>query len=443
MVQRMVAADARRDGERYGAARVPLEAATGEEAAPNRCIDGATKAEKGTVKLSSRQRRMGPRKQVASTEARKEAAKVEVKDLRKRIKRLRNKRLPAAELKLAEARGELNTALDGFMALPRMARGYFDRHRVVVLAAVGVVVFDIFLLHVALALSGAASLVVWGTSVTVPLAIAAANEGFGRLAGAIGLQTPGRHRLKLAAALFITGLGAMVVAFAMLMVFRAEATSAFNAALVALAHGGKAKLTFLVSPLWMGPLQIAGSLAVITLTALWTMAKGGREYREEILEPAKEALEQAEREREREDQKLEVLEQQLGRAKLRRHEIESEKRNAQVEDRVLESMLAAELEIKDGDGEASKGRYETEYIYNERIFKNGGVWRVAMATVLRRFRSPYTPGPTDVSAEEQLIEERQRQTEPKRRRTFWRSHEQYSPNGKHERPVDPDNVTKA
>jgi len=359
--------------------------------------------------------------------------------------RLTEQVLPPLETKAAELERVFKTKRDEYMATPRMLRGYFETHKVVVFVASAVVVFDCWVLHGVLEYSGMSPVTVWGTSLTVPLAIAATNHAFGVTAGAIGLRAPANRRMKLVAVLFVAGLGAMVIAFLLLTVFRAQAADSQNQAIQALANGDtKAQLTFFISPMWMGPLQIAGSFGAIAVTAFWVMAKEGREFMAMVLAPVRIEWEKAEAELAQIRQRVEGTHQELVVAALVEHQVEADAQAALVEADAGEDVLNAALAAEDALEGALQGEYEATYTYFDQIGKNGGVWRMAMATVFPQFGRPYTPGATDAAADDDLIAERHAQKEPKKRRFFGRTPTPApaSRNGHRDHHVDPDHLTK-
>jgi hypothetical protein len=261
---------------------------------------------------------------------------------------------------------------------------------------------------------------VWGTSLTVPLAIAAANHGFGVLAGAIGIRTPGERRLKLAAALFLAGFGALIIAFALLMIFRAVAADSMNAALTALASGHPAaNLQFFISPLWMGPLQVAGSFAAVSLTALWTMAKEGREYRSETLAPAKDGrtvaeadLTTAKDEIVRQKAQIAQTRAQLDAALLAPQEIEAEAEEARAQVICLTKEFQALVNTETALSNEMGAIYKTDRNYTRATYVNGGVWRMQRPTEYPKKGQPFTPGASDERSDPETIRQRHQEKGP-------------------------------
>jgi hypothetical protein len=431
-------------GQDYGAARTAENKSVGKDAAPNRWLTGASGVRKGTLRQQHIRRMVQFGQRVRSAEGRKAEAREKLLVLGQRLMRL-TEQLPPLEEKVTELERAFKAKRDEYMALPRMLRGYFETHKIVVFVGTAVVVFDCWVLHGVLEYSGMSPVTVWGTSVTVPLAIAATNHAFGVTAGAIGLRASSNTRVKLVAVLFVAGVGAMVIAFLLLTIFRAQAADSQNNAIQALANGDtKAQLTFFISPIWMGPLQIAGSFGAIAVTAIWVMAKQGREFVETLLTPARVEWENAEAELAQIRQRVESTQQELEAAALVEHQVEADAQAALVEADAAEDVLDAALDAEDALEGALHGEYEATYTYFDQIGKNGGVWRMAMATVFPKFGRPYTPGASDAAADDELIAERHAQKEPKKRRFFRRdaAPDPASRNGHREHHVDPDHLTK-
>jgi hypothetical protein len=432
-------------GRDYGAARMAEDKSVGKGAAPNRWLTGAIGVRKGTLTQEHIRRSVALAQRAPMAEGRKAEAKERLRVLGQRLMSLTEHVLPPLEEKASELERVFKAKLDEYMAMPRMLRGYFETHKVVIFVGAAVVVFDCWVLHGVLEYSGMSTVTVWGTSLTVPLAIAATNHAFGVIAAAIGLRAPARQRMKLVAALFIAGLASLVIGFLLLTLFRAQAADSQNQAIQALASGNtKAQLTFFISPIWMGPLQIAGSFGAIAVTAFWVTAKQGRDFMTMAVTPARIEWEQAKIELVEVRQRIEGTHQELETAALVEHQVEADAQGALVEaaagDKVLEAALGAEDALEG----ALQGEYEATYTYFDQIGKNGGVWRMAMATVFPKFGRPYTPGATDAAADDDLITERHAQKEPKKRRLFRRAPTPAptSRNGHRDHHVDPDHLTK-
>lgn len=432
------------DGSLFGRSRMPEDRALGPEASPNRVVSGGVGVRKGVLIQNAVRAGINALQRVRTAKARKGEAKAASAGLGRRLARLL-KQVAPLDKRAAALKDIYETRRDEYLALPRMTRGYFGSHWPVIAVGVGVVVFDVGLLHSVLEYSGAGPLTVWLTSLSVPLAIGASNHGFGVLAGGIGGRVAAGQRLKLAAVLALSGLGALLGAFVLLTLFRAQAADSQNAALQALADGDRhVSLTFFVSPVWMGPLQIAGSLAAITMTAFWVMAKPGRDFSALILAPAYEQWQRAEGELAVLTQRIEDSHGEMEAAALVEHQIEADAHAAQVEVQANERILKAALGAEDQLERAIQARYETTEQYYDRIGENGGVVTVALSTVHPRRGQPYTPGPVDVDVDDRFAAEPDAPRPPRgRRRRSARPAADPTPataggNGHRDHAVDPD-----
>lgn len=389
-------------GRAQGEVRADVADALAEDNGAYVFIEGAVGKRK-SVKGEATWRQIAPKYRQAETAgARADGEAARTQHIRQRVGELKERGLPLALQRLDQARTKVEVATAGLMAKPRLLRGYFSTPRPVFLAAGSVVCFDAFVLHGALVMSGLDVVSVWGTTATVAMAIAAANHAFGVLAGAIGLATPTQHRMRVAVVLFVAGFGAMLTAFLLLMVFRADATSATNEALRSIARGRMpSDLSFFISPLWMGPLQVGGSLAAISLTGFWTMAKESREYTELVIAPAAVAQATAARDVATVRGEIAAGEAALESSIVDKHGIEADGLGATAD---IATALAARDTAYDGEdslGDAAKGRYRDSYAYQEKLYRNGGLWRMATPSIrawfTRRWRSR---GPADLSGDE-------------------------------------------
>ncbi len=394
--------------------RVQRDLALGPKSAAAQYIDGGVRVREGVHEQASLEGTTPARRRQATAPARKSAAAAARRGLQDWLATLKRESLPLAERRLEEARKRRDAARACLAEMPRLLRGYFESRRPVFLAGLAVVIFDGFVLHGALEASGLDKLSIWGTSIAVPMAIAAANHAFGVLAGAIGLATPPRHRLRMAAFLFVVGLGAMVVSFGLLMTFRASAADATNASLTKIAEGNfNAQLEFFVSPIWMGPLQVGGSLAAITLTAFWTMAKAGREHRAMVLAPAEAEHGRAERAVKEVEGEIEAGHARLRDSAAAEHDVDADGEAAGAEIAVAAEILAAAKGGEKGLGAALNGTYQDAYEYHDTLYRNGGVWRMALPSVFNRLTRRWrTPGPGAARASEEEVEWRRSQPSP-------------------------------
>ncbi len=374
-------------GRSQGVVRTEDERALGPESGAHGYIEGAVDARKAAHDQAT-WRQIAPKyHQVESAGDRANGEDARALHIQDRLVELKEKVLPAAIRQLGEARGKVEAARAGLMAKPRLLRGYFSTPAPVALAGGSVVCFDAFVLHGALVTSGLDVVSVWGTTATVAMAIAAANHAFGVLAGAIGLATPARHRMRVAIVLFVAGFGAMLTAFLLLMMFRAQATSATNEVLESIAKGKvPTHISVFISPLWMGPLQVGGSLAAISLTAFWTMAKEGREYTEQVIAPAVAVQAAAAHEVGKVQADIATSEGRLESAVVSPHEIKAEGAGAAADIATLLAANDAANAGEDGLGGAAKGRYKDSFIRYEKLYRNGGLWRMATPSVRGWFR---------------------------------------------------------
>ncbi|MEJ7783291.1 MAG: hypothetical protein WKF96_00720 [Solirubrobacteraceae bacterium] len=429
------------DGQDFGAARLPAETALGPDAAPNRFIRGSVGVRKGVITQNAARARVPAQQRARTVEARRAEAKERVAALRQRLMRLMD-RLSPLEQRVQERERTYRQRRDDYLALHRSMRGYFASHRPALAVGIGVVVFDVGVLHGVMEYSGAGRLTVWLTSLSVPIAIGAVNHGFGVLAGAIGARTAARHRLKLALALFIAGLGALLIAVILLTLFRSQAAGSQNAALQALAEGdAQAQLTFFVSPIWMGPLQVAGSLAAIAMTACWVMAKEGRDVVELVLAPAQTEWREAASELAHLRQRIEETHDELEMAARAVHHVDADAQAAQVEVEASAELLQAALDAEDELAQAMQARYETTEQYFEQIGRSGGVWRTALATVFPRAGRPYTPGAIDAHASDDFVAARHAEQQPQRHRAGGGARGRLSDNGHRDHAIAFGDVT--
>ena len=428
------------DGVNLGSTRVNESQASGDQAPPALFQEHSGEARQGALRAQSARQVGEANKRRATAQARKGRGRA-LKELAEANLRRLTDRLAEARRRIEERRAALATAREAHRLQPRLHRGYFERYLPVALVCLGVVLFDSGVLHGALSTAGLDPVSLWITTLTVPCAIGAANHGFGVLGGAIALRVPPERRLAVAAAWAIAGFGSLVVAFALLTFFRSQAAHAQNEALAGLAAGDAGEsLSFFISPVWLGPLQVAGSFAAVTMTALWTAAKPSREHLADVVRPAEAELAAAEAELAGLEAEAEAARAEMADATVVEFDVEAEAAAADVEIGVLRQELDARLAEEEANSRAMKARYETTRLHVDQLYRNGGIWRMAMATVFPRFRRPYTPGPTDVPADEDEIAERHaaKGPRPRRGRLRGRRTAPVSPNGhKPDEPIDP------
>ena len=389
---------ATKNGDKYGSVRVPSRSALGDAAAPNRFTKGASGVRIAAIKEDAMRAAVSPAQRVATAPARRRAKQALKSVLQLRLAMLTDSKLPEAKDEAAKRRERLAAEREKFEALPRCVQGYFDSRLLLGAFEIFVVVFDAFVIHGALEWAGVSQATAWGTSVTLPLAILTANHVFGMLAGAIGLKAPRESRLKLAGVTFTAGVAALMSAFLTLMVFRSEAIEAQNDALRNVAKGAAdTRLDFFLSPTWMGPVQIAGSIAAIVCVALWTMAKEGRQQQQAILRREQELRDAGDQVAHWETE-IATTRREVEMATVAMHEIEADAAAAQVEVDANEDILETQIEAEKALADAVTAEYETHYTYVEQLYANGGVVRCAMPTV-DAWRGKRTPPPQDTKGD--------------------------------------------
>jgi hypothetical protein len=389
-------AQAEADGERLGAARVSEEAAVGEGSGAMQSITGASKARKAVVGARSLGERLQPAKRVAAKGARLKVNAARGTAAARKLGRFEKGRLRENEKDVRDQTQVVNDLRNRYDTLPRFRKGYLSLP-VMVAVELGVVAFDGGSLHTALTRAGFSPDTVLYLSATVPILILAVNHGLGVASGSIA-DVFGRGRLKLAVGAFTAGFVMLVTALVMLMVFRGQATSNENAVLADWAAGNfHASSSLLISPLWLGPAQIAGSIAAIIAVAFFTVAGDGRELRSNI-HKAREHLAHLERGCAGTKADIENAYREHDAVLAIAAEIEAEAAEAQAVLDAHPEIHAARLEAEDGLAESARGRVRTAYTYVSQIFANGKVIRVALATVSRWWRRS-TPPPGDAEGE--------------------------------------------
>lgn len=379
-------------GREQGSVRTDSSIALAGDNGAHGFIDGAVGVRK-YVRERHLLREAAPQQaQAAAAPGRAKGEAARSQRIRERIRDLKNDDLPQALARLQGARADVSAATRALMDKPRHLQGYFPNYAPVGFAGGAVVCFDAFVLHGALKSSGLDIVSVWGTTATVAMAIAAANHAFGVLAGAIGLAFPQHRRLALALTLFFAGMTAMISSFVLLMIFRADAIHAANAALASIAEGKIPRdFTLLISPLWMGPLQVGGSLAAITLTAFWTMAKEGRDHTEKVIAPAEAVAGEAAAEVQRVRGEIAGAEDALEQAIVDEHAIEARGKAARADYESAMKILTSAKAGEDSLGTAAKGRYKSAYHHHDTLYGNAGLWQMATPSVLgwftRRWRN--------------------------------------------------------
>jgi len=385
------------DGEELGAALVPEDQAVGDGSGAKEYVAGASEARKGTLKAETLSRRVEAAKRVATKPARLAANKVRRKGVEDHLQRLEQDR-SAAERKVEDQKAVVVRERERLASLPRHLKGYFPSALIPVGIELGVVAFDGGALHSGLERAGYSTTWVWYLAVTVPLLILAVNHAFGVLVGAIG-QKLGPSQLKVAVGVFLAGFVTLALAFVLLTIFRGEATAGQNAALAGWARGNlHAAPSVLISPIWLGPAQVAGSIAAIVAVAFYTMAQEGREVKE-MVGTAERLLARHEGELVEVVAGIESAHGEHEAVLAAATDIEVDVAEAKAELDADDAILAAKIDAEDGLAKAAQGRLRTRYHYVAQIYSNGRVVRVALATITRRFGRRYTPPPGDAEGE--------------------------------------------
>lgn len=359
------------DGETLGSVRLDPAAARAVDCPPRQFLDGVGRVRQAQVRRDGVSARVDCERRRATAPARTAEARTRLDNLRSRIGSLAARK-DTAEAERRAYKDRLESASTSLRALPPLQRGLIGKALLIFIEA-SVVVFDAFLIHAALEQSGMAQASVWGTSLTVPLAIAACNAAFGLLAGLVALRSSARRWLAAGALAF--GLVALVVAFGLLGYFRAEAVDSQNQELAQLAAGGQlGSLSFLISPLWVMPLQLASSVAASIAMALWTVGSPGRDLRRQVKEYDRD-YRSAEKAAEVAAATLEAAEHDVHDASLAEHQIEADAQAAVVEAPAIVEVVEAGTDGEAALAEAMKARYETAYLHHHKLYANGNAWR--------------------------------------------------------------------
>lgn len=381
--------EAEADGKRHGATRTPENIAVGPDSGAIQSILGKIKARKGAITLRHRRQEIERAKQVAMKKPRLAANKEDEAATIRHAERL-EKELPGAEARVKEQAVVVDGWQGRYEELSRSAKGFIGDLAVLVGIEASVVVFDGGSLYSALEKAGFSEVAVWFLAGAVPLLIGATNHALGLLAGAIETKL-GPNRLRVAAGVFAAGFGMLVTAFGLLMIFRAAATSDQNHTLAQWAGGNfHSHPSFILSPLWLGPAQIAGSISSIASVALYTVAKPGRELRGRLREATGELVSR--------EAAVKTIKQGVEAAYKERdahrkaaHEIITEIAGVEAELDRYGELLEAELDGESGLGEAAEGRLRTSFDYERQLFENGDVVRAAVPSIFRFFGRWFTP----------------------------------------------------
>jgi hypothetical protein len=393
---RMVA-HAEASGERLGSARASESEAVGKDSGVMQEIAGASRARKAVIDGDSQQEKLAASRVAATKDPRKRANAAQVAASKRRLERLQKHDLPVAEEAVRGQKAAVARLAERYEQLPRYLKGYIGSLWVMLAIEVGVIAFEGGALHTALAHAGFSAATVIYLSVAVPMLLAAINHGLGIVAGAIGREL-GPRRLKVAVGVFAAGFGALVSALVLLTILRIEATAAQNTANARWASGQHSgSPVALLSPVWLGPAQIAGSIAAIAVVALFTVAKDGRELIHR-LGVAEGVLAERERTVRSVEADIESAHQEQEALVIAATDIDVAVAEAQASLKAHDEIRATRLNAEEGLAEAARGRARSRFLYTLRIYENGRVMKVALATVVRKWRR-YTPPPGDMAGE--------------------------------------------
>jgi hypothetical protein len=391
-----VLARAEADGERLGSARAEKEKAVGEGSGAMQWIAGVLKARTGVIATDSLREKLAASQVIATKEPHLRANSAQVAAGKRRLERLQRRDLPITEKAVREQKSVVDGLGERYDQLPRHVKGYMSVW-VLVAIEIGVVAFEGGALHTALTHAGFSKFSVVYLSMAVPVLLAAVNHGLGLLAGALG-RALGPRRLKVALGVFAVGFGALVGALVLLTVLRSQATAAQNTANASWATGKPPKHPVaLLSPVWLGPAQVAGSIVAITVVGFFTIAKEGRERCRDLRE-ARDLLVEREQAVATVEADIEGAHRGQEALAVAAAEIETGAAEAQAALEAHDDIHAAKLKAEEGLAEAARGRLRTCFLYVARIYENGHVMKVALPTVFR-FGRRYTPPPGDVEGE--------------------------------------------
>lgn len=339
--------------------------------------------------------------------------------------------LPAIRAKLPPKEQIRDGLKHKIEALPFYRRGLIRDYRLVTFVLVAVGTFDAAVLHSVLTQSALDTASIWLTTVSVALVFAAINEPFGRLAAAIGLAVPGRHRMKLAVFVMVTGGLSLLASIVMLGIFRHLAAALQNQSLSAIAAGnGHASLTLIVDPSFLAPLQFCACVAAQLAVALYTMGKDSAGLRIQLAE--------AERDVEVIDAEVNALELAVERTReeirasvLEVFDIEANAAGAEADVVSLTKEFLALVNTETALAGEMAEIYRAERNYFQTLFANGGIWRMALPTIYRSFNRPKDLPPAHGESDEHTIKQRRLQARPRRRG------EPVLTNGAPRREIDP------
>ena len=340
--------------------------------------------------------------------------------------------LPVIRTKLAPKEKIRDEYKHKIEALPFWRRGVVRHWGIVAFVLMAVGTFDAAVLHTVLKQSALDTVSIWLTTVSVALVFAAINEPFGRLAAVIGLAVPGRHRMKLAGLVMVTGMLSLLVSIVMLGIFRHLAAVQQNQSLSDIAAGNDASLSFIVDPSFLAPLQICACAAAMLVVALYTLGKDSAALRQQLAE-AEHDVDIVEAEIKTKEAEIEQTRGEIRASVLEVFQIEANAAGAEADIISLTNEFKALVNTETALAREMAEIYKAERNYYEAMFANGGIWRMALPTVYSYFNRPKDLAPAHGASDENTIKQRRLQPRPRRRGPI-------STNGKPDHKVDSEHL---
>lgn len=424
-----LAARMRQRGEDDGAVRLPDDKTTDLGAPPTEIAKYAAKVRIGTANQQMLQGLISLARNVAKTSHLVERAKAQAVLITARIdsaaKRLHLVRVDLVPLK--QRAGEL---AEEIALLPFYARGLIRDGRIVVFVLASVGTFDGAVIYAFLGQTNFNALTIWLTTIGAAFGFAAVNDPLGRLLAAIVEAVPDRSKVKLAAATLTAGLLALLTTVVMLGVFRHVAAAEQNHQLQDIAAGKSTSLAVSIDPSWLAPLQAALCISAIVAVALWRLGQPGRDLREKEQRAQGQAADK-EAEAGRVEALIDQWKGEREKAVLAIYDIAANGAADEAEIALRIDGFKALVITETAWGEELAALYRAERNYYDAMFKNGGVWRMALPTRPTIFNRPKTPAPEHGASDEDTIRRRHKQRWPRARRS----------NGRPDHQVDPDDFS--
>jgi uncharacterized membrane protein (DUF485 family) len=372
-------------GKMNGAVQMPRDQALGEDAAPNRFIKNGAQARIGVFAEKAYRAVVPAAQRIATAPARRDAQEARGEALRERIRRLAEQ-FGGVREEGAQKRRELAAEEGKLASLPRQAKGYFGS-KMTVGGIEGIVGgFDLVVLRSSFQHTAITSeWVMWATAGGVASLILVVNFGLGVLAAFCGSWLSTRTRLRVTLAALAGGFVAITITFALLMIFRDNATASLNAGLVARAHGRHHAVYPFVSLTWMGPAQLAGSITATATAALWALEKPVREQRQ-LIATVIAAVQNIAAHAVRIEAEIIATLAEIESIAAKTFEIAADAEAARVEVELIRHILPAKVYSEEAMARSITGLYETYYTAESRLFDNGEVVRCATPTLWWPFR---------------------------------------------------------